>query len=93
MITFHHEFLKRFPSPKQKEFLIAGRFDVKVNTGSSLTFAIADKEQKAFSLFDRGIIDEQEVLDQIDYPNKELVLERLAERKQAMAEAEQQQGA
>ena len=77
---------------EDKEFLIAGRFDVRVNTGSSLPFAIADKEQKAFGLFDRQIIDEQEVLDQIDYPNKEQVLERLKARRQAEAEAAQQQG-
>jgi len=74
-------------SSDDKEFLIAGRFDVKINTGSSLPFAVADKEQKSYALFDRGIIDEEEVLSQIDYPNKERVLERLAERKQAEAEA------
>ena len=81
-------------SAEAKEFLISGRFDVKINTSTSLPFAVADKEQKAYQLFDRGIIDEQEVLSQIDYPNKEVILERLKERKQAEAEAAaQQQGA
>lgn len=69
------------------EYLIKGRFDVKINTSSSLPFAIADKEQKAYALFDRQIIDAEEVLNQIDYPNKEAVLERLKARQQAEAQA------
>jgi hypothetical protein len=77
--------------PEEREFLISGRFDVRVNTGSSLPFAIADRENKAFALFDRGIIDEAEVLEQLDYPNREKVLERLEERKKAEAEAAAQQ--
>jgi hypothetical protein len=79
-------------SDEEKEFFISGRFDIKVNTGTSLPFAIADKEQKAFALFDRGIIDEEEVLSQIDYPNKEKVLQRLQERKAAMQTQQVEQG-
>lgn len=79
-------------TPEEKEFLISGRFDVKINTSSALPFAVADKEQKTFALFDRGIIDEQEVLEQMDYPNKEKILERLEQRK-AEAAAAAQQGA
>jgi len=71
-------------SQQEKEFFISGRFDIKVTTGTSLPFAVADKEQKSFALFDRGIIDEEEVLNTIDYPNKEKVLQRLQERKAAM---------
>lgn len=67
-------------------FLIAGRFDVKVNTGSSLPFTVADKETKALNLFDRGIIDEEEVLKQLDYPNREAILQRLEQRKAQEAE-------
>ena len=78
-------------SNEEQEFLITGRFDARVNTGTSLPFAIADKEQKAFALFDRGILDEKEVLSQIDYPNREEILQRLTERKEQMA-AQQQQG-
>lgn len=80
-------------SPEEKEYLISGRFDVRVNTGSSLPFAVADKERKAFELYDRGIIDEKEVLEQIDYPNREAVLQRLEERKAEAAAMQQQQGA
>lgn len=75
---------------QERVMMISGRFDVKVNTGTSLPFAVADKEQKAFSMYDRGIIDEEEVLNTIDYPNKEMVLQRLNERKAAMAEQQAQ---
>lgn len=71
-----------------KEFLISGRFDVKINTASSLPFTVADRETKVLNLFDRGIVDEAEVLETLDYPNREKVLERLEQRKQAMAEQE-----
>ena len=67
---------------------IAGRFDVQVNTGSSLPFTVADKEQKALNLFDRGIIDVEEVLTVLDYPNREAVLNRVKEQQAQAAQAE-----
>jgi len=75
-----------------KELLVKGKFDVKVNTGSSLPFAVADKENKILALFDRGIVDEKEVLDALEYPNRDEVLQRLEQRKALLAEQEQLQG-
>lgn len=75
----------------ERRLVIQGDFDVKVATGSELPFDVAEDEQKAFALFDRGIIDEEEVLDRIQYPNKERVLERLRQRQEAAAEAQAQQ--
>ena len=70
--------------------LISGRFDVRVNTGSSLPFAVADKEQKVLALYDRQILDAEEVLDALEYPNREEILERLKQREQeALAMAQQ----
>lgn len=80
-------------SDEEKEFFISGRFDVKVNTGTSLPFAVADKENKSFALFDRGIIDEEEVLNNIEYPNKEQVIQKLMERKAAMQQQKLESGA
>lgn len=77
---------------ESKEYLIKGRFDVRVNTGSTLPFAEAQKEQKVLGLFDRGILDEQQVLEDLDYPNKEKILERLKQRQEAAAQAEAQKG-
>lgn len=75
-----------------KVYEVRGEFDVKVSTGSALPFAKAEKEQKLLNLFDRGIVDEQEVLKGTDYPNWEAVLQRVAEKKQqaAMQEAQAQ---
>lgn len=81
------------PRNEAKEYLISGSFDVRVNTGSALPFTVADKESKALNLFDRGIIDEEEVLNIMDYPNREQILQRLKERQAAAAQQEQQQGA
>lgn len=80
------------PPENIKEFLISGRFDVRVNTGSSLPFSIADRESKILNLFDRGIVDAKEVLETLDYPNKEAVLNRLKETAEAQA-AQAEQGA
>lgn len=67
--------------------LQATSFDVKVSTGSSLPFSTAEKEQKALNLFDRGVIDAEELLNVLDYPNREEILMRL---KQNAAMAAQQ---
>lgn len=67
-----------------------GELDVTVKAGSDLPFEAADKERKALALFDRQIIDAEEVLDQLQYPNKEKVLMRLQEQQQQAAMAQQQ---
>ncbi len=72
----------------EKVIEIQGQLDVKVNTGSTLPFAKADKENKALQLFDRGIIDEEEVFKVLDYPNWEAILTRVMEKKAQMAEAQ-----
>lgn len=76
-----------------KEYEIRGEFDVKVATGSTLPFAKAEKEAKLLELFDRQIIDAQEVLKGIDYPNWEAVLQRKQEEAMAAAQAQAQQAA
>lgn len=68
-------------SPERK-LILRGNLDVRVTTGSELPFDVADNERKALALFDRGVIDAEEVLTRIEYPNKEKVLERM---RQAMA--------
>lgn len=71
-----------------RRFNIVGDFDVKVVTGSDLPFAKAERDTEVLNLFDRGIIDEEEVLNRMEYPNKEALLERLAARREAAAQAE-----
>jgi len=74
-----------------QQYLIQGRFDVRVNTGSALPFTKAENEEKTLQLFDRGIIDAEEVLKNIEYPNREAVLTRVQQRQAEQAAAQQQQ--
>lgn len=71
----------------EQSVIISGNFDLRVKTGSELPFEVADLERKSLALFDRGVIDAEEVLTRIDYPNKEKVLQRLADNQQAAANA------
>lgn len=76
-------------SPERK-FAVRGKFDVKVSTGSLLPFSKAEKESKLLNLYDRGIIDKEEVLKGIDFPNWEAILQRVQQQEQAAAQAEAQ---
>lgn len=70
---------------EERAYEIRGKFDVRVSSGSSLPFEKQRVESQTYQLFDRGIIDAEEVLKNIKYPNAEAVLQRVAE-KQAMAQ-------
>lgn len=81
---------EQFPQPmKEMPIQVQAQFDAQVQTGSSLPFAKAEKEQRLYGLFDRGIIDAEEVLTGLDYPNAKAVMERVAAAAQQAAEAEQ----
>jgi hypothetical protein len=71
-----------------RQYVINGNFDVKCQTMSGLPFSKEQAEQKAFALFDRGLIDPEEVLKTIDYPNREAVLERLKQQAAAQQQAQ-----
>lgn len=64
----------------ENQYNLQGRFDVKISTGSSLPFEKSRVEQQAFNLFDRKIIDEEEVLKTLRYPNAEQVMKRMTDR-------------
>lgn len=74
-------------SPEQQEYEIKGKFDVKVGTGSSLPFAKNERADKALKLFSLGIIDAEEVLKALDYPNWESVLNRVKQNQAQQAQA------
>ena len=78
---------KQYEGPQQ-EYQYTKKFDVKIATGSSLPFEKSRAETQSLNLFDRGIIDAEEVMKAISYPNYELVLQRMADK--AM-QAQQQQ--
>lgn len=81
----------RYVEGKTVDRVLMGEFDVKVNTVSSLPFAKAERDQRSFQLYDRQVIDAEELLKNIDYPNAKAVLDRMAQRQQAAAQAQQQQ--
>lgn len=70
-----------------KELILQGELDIRATTGTGLPFAKREKRENLLQLFDRGIIDEQEVLKNIDHPNYEAVLARVEEKQAAEAEA------
>lgn len=76
----------------EKTYEIRAELDVRANTGSSLPFSKAEKEQKALQLFDRQVIDAEELLKVIDYPNREAVLARIAQVQEQAAAQQAQQG-
>jgi hypothetical protein len=77
------------------EYPITGKLDVRVTTGTALPFNKAEKEQRLFGLFDRALIDQEEVLKGMDYPNYQAVMQRMQEKaeQQAMMEAQAAQPA
>lgn len=74
----------------EKEFLVRGEFDVRVSTGSGLPFAKAEREQRLLNLYDRQIIDAEEVLKGIELPNAEAILERMQQKAEQAAQAQAQ---
>ena len=82
---------------EEKAFQMRGEFDVRVTSGSGLPFEKNRIESQSYNLFDRGIIDAEEVLRNIKYTNAEAVLKRMAEKAameaQAAAQAEAEKAA
>ncbi len=76
------------PDGTAKKMEIEADFDVRVGTGSSLPFAKQAKGDMSMNLFKLGVIDDEELLKNLDYPNYEMVLQRVQQKKQA---AQQQQ--
>ncbi len=68
-----------------------GKLDVKVSTGSSLPFAKDQLDNKLFALFDRQIIDGEEVLQRMEYPAYQQVLLRMEQKAQAAQQAQMMQ--
>lgn len=67
---------------------ITSDFDIRVGTGSSLPFSKKEKTEMSFNLFKLGVIDDEELLKNLEYPNYEAVLQRVHELK-AQAQAAQ----
>ena len=76
---------------EERAYQIRGEFDVRITSGSGLPFEKNRIESQSMNLFDRGIIDGEEVLRNIKYSNAEAVMKRMAEKAAMQAQAEQDQ--
>lgn len=76
--------------PSSKDIEIEGDFDVRVGTGSTLPFSKQAKSAMQMNLFKLGVIDDEELLKGLDYPNYEAVLQRVNEKKAMMAQQQAQ---
>jgi len=75
-------------SPVQ-QYEIKGNLDIRITTGSALPFAKAQKKLEAKELYQLGIYDEEDLLEDLEHPRATVVLEKLAQRKAQAAQAEQ----
>jgi hypothetical protein len=75
---------------EQKRFKTKGIFDVRSSVGSNLPFAKKTKTDKATQLFQLGVIDDEELLKAIEWPNWERVLQRVHDKQAAAAQAQAQ---
>lgn len=77
-------------NPTPEQYQLRGKLDVRVTTGSSLPFSKVQTEQRAYALYDRGIIDAEEVLKSLDYPNWEAIQQRMQVQAQNQAQSQAQ---
>jgi hypothetical protein len=80
----------QFETPKQLP--LKGALDVRITTSTALPFLKAKAEDQAERLFKDGILDAEDFLDRIDYPNREKIIEKWKQRQAAQAQAAQQSG-
>lgn len=73
-----------------KTIEIQGDFDVRVSTGSTLPFSKDEKANKSFNLFKLQVIDDEELLKNLDYPNYQAVLARVNQKKAQNAQQQMQ---
>lgn len=71
----------QFDTPKT--IPVKGQFDVRISTGAGQMFKKAQTDQQSERLFDKGILDAEDFLDRINYPNREKVIEKWKQRQAA----------
>jgi hypothetical protein len=76
---------------EENQYPVQAEFDIKVSTGSSLPFEKDRIEQQSYALFDRQIIDAEEVLKNLKYPNAQEVMKRVSDRAALQMQAAQAQ--
>lgn len=86
----NEQFLKN-PNVKQTQ-PTRGMFDVKVNAGTAMPHQRAQRANIGFRLYEGGAIDREDLLDKLEWPEADQVLQRVQEQEQAAkAEAQEQE--
>lgn len=75
-----------------QEIPLKSALDVRISIGSSLPFAKLESRTLADKLFDKGIIDVEEYLTQIEYPNREKIIQRLKQMPPPMPQGDPNAG-
>lgn len=76
-----------------KELELKGNLDIRITTGTTLPFAKQVKSRMAERYFDKGILDAEDLLTVVEWPNKEKIIEKINQRQQAAQEAAAAQAA
>ncbi len=71
-----------------KQVPLKGKLDVRITTGTSLPFMKAKRDTQAERLFDKQILDAEDFLETIEYPNRERIVEKWKQRQMMAAQAE-----
>ena len=69
------------------QYELKGNLDVRISVGTTLPFRKAQRKAQAKELFAMGIYDAEDLLNDLEHPRKEAVLEKFNQRQQAAAEA------
>jgi hypothetical protein len=67
-----------------------GIFDIKVSSGTSLPYAKSQRSNLAMALFDKQAIDQEALLNAVDFPESEKIMRRMNDEKQKVAAAQAQ---
>jgi hypothetical protein len=71
-----------------RQFEIKGDLDIRFTVGTTLPFRKAKRREQAKELFQLGIYDAEDLLQDLEHPRSEQILEKYNQRQQAAAEAE-----
>jgi hypothetical protein len=65
-----------------------GIFDIEVKSGTALPFMKDRRVNLAMQLFDKGVIDQEALLEATDYPKADLIMKRMRQEAAAAAQAQ-----
>jgi hypothetical protein len=71
-----------------QEFELKGNLDIRITVGTTLPFRKAQRKAQAKELFQLGIYDEEDLLEDLEHPRATKILEKVNQRRQAEAEAQ-----